>query len=65
MPEPRPEPVREDFLDFPTAWRLHDAVETHLSPQCSSAQTGGALLCDCGAVTAERERRVAEQKAAR
>jgi hypothetical protein len=45
-----------DFIDFPTGWWLADIVE-HLNPLCSYAQTNGALLCDCGAIQAEWERR--------
>jgi hypothetical protein len=58
------EPVREDFLDFPTAWRLQPRVVEH-HPKCSAAQTQGGMLCDCGSVVAEWERRVAEQVASR
>lgn len=45
-----------DFLDFPTAWWLAARVE-HPNPKCSYAQTGGGLLCDCGAIQAEWKRR--------
>lgn len=53
--EDEPDWSRE-FLDFPTAWWLAPRVE-HGDPRCSYAQTGGALLCDCGAVEAEWHRR--------
>lgn len=48
---------RLEFLDFPTAWWIQGRGLTHVDPRCSAAQTEGALLCDCGAVTAEWERR--------
>ena len=57
-------PVREDFLDFPTAWRITNEGVDHTSPRCSYVQTEGALLCDCGAIQTEWERRVAQQKEA-
>lgn len=50
--------VREDFLDFPTAWRiLEESPELAHDPRCSYEQTDGGLLCDCGAVEREWERR--------
>lgn len=35
-------------VDFPRAWEISRAVapEGH-DPECSCAQTNGALLCDC------------------
>jgi hypothetical protein len=66
-----PEPVREDFLDFPTGWRMQRELDVpDHDPKCSSvpgsnAGMGGpAFLCDCGAIQREWERRVAEQQAA-
>jgi hypothetical protein len=44
------------YIDFPTAWWLARRVE-HPNPKCSYAQTGGGLLCDCGAINVEWERR--------
>jgi hypothetical protein len=55
--------VREDFLDFPTAWRIAREGVAHTDPRCSYVQTSGGLLCDCGAIEAEWERRVTAQKA--
>lgn len=53
-----------DYLDFPTAWAIQDAVGTSLNhqPRCSSVPgwdplSGPAFLCDCGAITKEWERR--------
>lgn len=46
-----------DFLDFPTAWYLAGQSLPHTSAACSYVQTSGALLCDCGAVEREWERR--------
>lgn len=57
------EPVREDFLDFPTAWRIQERTVEH-HPECSS-RPEWRLLCDCGSVQAEWERRVAAQQEAR
>lgn len=65
MSESNHAPVREDFLDFPTAWRIlreSPDLEHHL--RCSYEQTDGALLCDCGAVEREWERRRDEQQGA-
>ncbi len=59
------EPVREDFLDFPTAWRIANEGVEHTDPRCSYVQHNGGFLCDCGAIQVEWERRVAAQKAAR
>lgn len=56
------EPIREDFLDYPTAWRIAKEGVEHTSDQCSQVQTAGALLCDCGAVRVEWERRVTVQR---
>lgn len=55
--------VREDFLDYPTAWRIQREGVTHTDDRCSAAQTDGVFLCDCGAVVTEWERRVSEQRA--
>jgi hypothetical protein len=52
-----------EFLDFPTAWWIQGQGVTHTDPVCSAEQTDGALLCDCGAVTAEWERRRAAHQA--
>jgi hypothetical protein len=69
------DPVREDFLDFPTAWEIQDraldrgpALEHH--PRCSSVPgwhklSGRGLLCDCQAVPDEWRRLVKVQQAAR
>lgn len=51
-------PVREDFIDFPTGWRLQCEGLTHTDQRCSAVQTNGAMLCDCDALQAEWERRV-------
>lgn len=58
----RPEPVREDFIDFPTAWRIQREGVTHTSVLCSAVHADGALLCDCGAVEDEWKRRVLAQQ---
>lgn len=58
-------PVREDFIDFPTGWRIQNEGVEHVDPKCSAAQTNGAFLCDCGAIETEWKRRVAEQRLAR
>lgn len=57
-------PVREDFIDFPTGWRIQCEGLTHTDPRCSAVQTDGAMLCDCPALEAEWHRRVAEQQSA-
>jgi len=44
-----PDTVREDFLDFPTAWRIQNDGVEHADPRCSALQTSGGMLCDCGA----------------
>ena len=44
-----------DFLDFPTGFKL-DKLVVHTDPKCSSLQTKGALLCDCGAIEAAFEK---------
>ena len=57
------EPVREDFLDFTTAWRIQKEIGTQIEHirECSSVpkpespnhrdrMAGPAFLCDCGAV---------------
>lgn len=56
------EPVREDFLDFETAWRLQREGLTHTDQRCSAVQADGGFLCDCGAVITEWQRRVATQQ---
>lgn len=40
------------MIDFPTVWKIADAVpiEEH-EPLCSYAQTNGAILCDCKVIT--------------
>jgi hypothetical protein len=60
-----PEPVREDFIDFPTGWRIQDEGVEHTDPRCSAVQANGAFLCDCGAIETEWKRRVAAQQLAR
>lgn len=65
--------VREDFLDYPTAWTIQREGVEHFSTECSAVppEEGGhplggpALLCDCGAVVEEWKLRVAMQKEAR
>lgn len=49
------EPVREDMLDFPTAWRIQKETTLEHLPNCSSVpgwhpMAGPAFLCDCGSV---------------
>ena len=55
-------------LDYPTAWAIQKEVGETLDhhPNCSSvpgwhALSGPGLLCDCGAVEREWERRNEEQ----
>lgn len=57
-------PLRLDFIDYPTAWDIQRSVGATLDhhPRCSSVPgwdpiSGPGLLCDCGAVVAEWERR--------
>lgn len=57
--------MRTDFLDYPTAWAIQNEVGPTLDHDrfCSSVPgwdrlSGPALLCDCGAVEREWERRV-------
>lgn len=52
--------MRYDMLDFPTAFEIQSEGVEHTDPRCSAVQTGGAMLCDCGAVEAEWERRRTE-----
>lgn len=58
------EPLRTDFIDFPTAWRI--CVETEGKaehhPDCSFATTHGTFLCDCAAMPVEWARRAIEQE---
>lgn len=49
-------PLRD--LDLRTASRLQCEGLAHTG-QCRAVQTGGAMLCDCGALEAEWQRRVA------
>ena|SRR5438105_2393860 len=73
-------PVREDFLDYPTAWAIQREMGEglpHLDVRCSAvpkpyaergsmdAMAGPAFLCDCGAVIKEWELRVQQQRQAR
>jgi hypothetical protein len=46
-----------DFIDFPTGWYLASQGLLHTDRCCSYIQTWGALLCDCGAIQREWERR--------
>lgn len=53
-------------MDFPTAWALQREVGEKLDhhPRCSSVPgwdpiSGPHFLCDCGALRAEHERRLA------
>lgn len=64
--------VREDLLDYPTAWAIQEDRGTTLEhhPRCSSTPgwdpiSGPSFLCDCGALTAEWGRMCREQQAAR
>ena len=49
----------EPILDFPTAWAIQSEVGQKLPhhKMCSAPATGGAFLCDCGAVEREWESR--------
>lgn len=39
-------------MDFPTAWTIaREAPPADHDPECSYAQTEGALLCDCHVLT--------------
>ena len=59
--------MRTDMLDFPTAWAIQREMRPELNPEqhhrrCSSVPgwspiSGPGLLCDCGAVVREWERR--------
>jgi len=44
-----------DVLDYPKAWAIQEQGVDHTTPRCSAEQTGGAMLCDCGAVQARWE----------
>ena len=63
-------PVRTDFIDFPTAWRIQREVGEQLEhhPRCSSVPqddeplAGPGLLCDCAAMPTEWARRAIEQE---
>lgn len=60
-------PVREDFLDLTTAWRIQREMGEkfeHLDQRCSAVQSP-AFLCDCRAVEGEWKLRVQQQRAAR
>jgi hypothetical protein len=59
------DPVRTDFIDFPTGWRIQDEGLTHTDARCSAVQTGGAMLCDCSALPLEWAARVAHQTGVR
>lgn len=53
-----------DFCDFPTAWAIQEHADLTHHPRCSSLPgwhplSGSGLLCDCGAVVKEWERRAA------
>ena len=39
-------------MDYPEAWEIARSVppEEH-DPRCSTAQTSGAILCDCAVLT--------------
>lgn len=39
-----------DYIDYPTAWEIVKTYKLKHDEQCSFAQTGGALLCDCDAM---------------
>ena len=65
-------PVRDDFLDFPTAWSIQRRRGEYLGhhPRCSSVPgwdpiSGPAFLCDCGAVEREWRRLCELQREAR
>lgn len=54
------EPIRTDFIDFPTGWRImREAVELTHHENCSA--TAG-LLCDCIAMPLEWARRAVSQE---
>lgn len=36
-----------DFIDYPTGWAIQRRGLDRHWDQCSAAQTGGAMLCDC------------------
>lgn len=68
VPVPNPnDPVREDFLDFSTAWRIFLEVGRQIphNTKCAAATSKYELLCNCGAVVAEWARRVGLQQARR
>lgn len=55
------EPVRTDFIDYPTGWRIQSetpGLEHH--PDCSALV--GGFLCDCAAMPVEWARRAIEQE---
>lgn len=54
------EPVRTDFIDYPTGWRIQREVGDDLDhhPRCSSP----VFLCDCGAMPKEWARRAIAQE---
>lgn len=58
------DPVREDFLDFSIAWRIQQEAGASLEhdARCQARLTKQGLLCNCGAVVREWERRVRNQQ---
>lgn len=64
LAEPGPN-WRFDFIDFPTGWHIARQGVVHTSRKCSYVQTWGSLLCDCGAIQAEWERRTGKQLVSR
>lgn len=54
--------VEDGILDYPTAWAIQKEAELKHLPNCSSVPgwhplSGPSLLCDCGAVEKEFDRR--------
>lgn len=55
------EPMRTDFLDFPTAWAIQNRGGLVHHERCSAPRSGGGFLCDCGAVRRRWEELCREQ----
>lgn len=56
------EPVRVDFIDYPTGWRIQREGLTGHDDRCSALH--GPFLCDCAALPLEWGRRVEAQTGA-
>lgn len=62
------QPVRTDFIDYPTAWRIQEETTLEHHPGCSSVEGsnggmgGPGFLCDCAAMPTEWARRAIEQE---